>query len=79
MSSYVCPCNNRDYKSRGFLNTHEKSRGHRAWCAIQENIDMKSKINCLENEICDLKEQVRRSNDVNYYLVSQFRSGENSN
>ena len=78
-SEYVSPSNGRDYKTRGALNAHLKSAGHRAWVMRQDNATMKSRIEELESEVSDLKDQVRRSNDVNYFLVSQFRSGETLN
>ena len=73
---YVSPSNGRDYKTRGSYNAHLKSAGHRAWVIRQEHSAMKVRISELESTVKDLEEQVRRSNDVNYFLVSKFRSSE---
>jgi hypothetical protein len=49
--SFICDCNNKDYKSKQGLNIHKRSKAHQHWILFTKYCELKKEFESLKKEL----------------------------
>lgn len=65
--SFICDCNNKDYKSKQGLNIHKRSKAHQHWILFTKYCNLKKELKFLKKEL-------QKEKDYSEYLETENKN-----